>query len=244
LPGFDNPAGIQRIHIQELDRDLNHTHRGWGREVSYFPRFPCACGNNCGALGVEETDAIEQRSSFAQGNVKESAMRKIISVAAVASMLCLVVPGSFAKVAPAAKSGSGTIVIVFKDGHRQSFNLADIARVEFPGSGDAASSTGATGTVLPTREHFLGKWEVGDGTGNYFFITLREDGDAQRSMGDVHGKWVYVDGEARVTWDDGAQDAIRKVGSKHEKFAYKAGRSFTDTPDNVTGARNTTPHSI
>ena len=26
-----------------------------------------------------------------------------------------------------------------------------------------------------------------------------------------HGKWVYVDGEARVTWDDGWQDVIRKV---------------------------------
>jgi len=53
-----------------------------------------------------------------------------------------------------------------------------------------------------------------------------------------------VDGEARVTWDDGAQDAIRKVGSKHEKFAYAAGKSFTDVPENVTAARNTTPHPI
>ena len=171
-------------------------------------------------------------------------MRKIVCVTALLTGLCLSVPSSFAANPPASKSGSGTFVIVFKDGHRQSFNLADVARVEFPGSGDVASSTSATGTVLATREHFLGKWEVGEGNGNYFFITLKDSGDAERSLGDIHGKWVYVDGEARVTWDDGAQDAIRKVGSKHEKFAYEAGKSFTDKPANVTSARNTTPHPI
>jgi hypothetical protein len=173
-------------------------------------------------------------------------MRKHFGVTALAILLCLAVPGSFAKTPSPAKSGTGTIVIVFKDGHRQSFNLSDIERVEFPVGSEVAGSTGTTSSVLPTREHFLGKWEVGEGngSGNYFFITLKESGDAERSLGDIHGKWVYVDGEARVTWDDGAQDAIRKVGTKHEKFAYKAGRSFTDRPDNVTAARNTTPHPI
>jgi hypothetical protein len=170
-------------------------------------------------------------------------MRKIVGVAALATLLCLAIPGESAKAAPAAKGGAGTIVIVFKDGHRQSFNLSDIERVEFPGSGETGGQANA---LLPTREHFLGKWEVGEGNGsrNYFFITLEASGDAERSLGDVHGKWVYVNGEARVTWDDGAQDAIRKVGTKHEKFAYRAGKSFTDTPDNVTSARNTTPHPI
>jgi hypothetical protein len=96
----------------------------------------------------------------------------------------------------------------------------------------------------PSRGHFLGKWEVGDGAGSNFYITLREDGDAMRSMGDVHGKWVYVNGEAQVTWDDGPEDAIRRVGSQYQKFAYKAGKAFTDIPDNVTSARNTTPKPI
>ena len=141
---------------------------------------------------------------------------------------------------PAAKAAPGTIVIVFKDGHRQTYNLADVARVEFP-TADVASTSSASG---PSRGHFLGKWEVGDGAGNNFFITLREDGDAFRSLGDVHGKWAYFDGEARVTWDDGAQDAIRKVGSHYQKFAYEAGKSFTDTPANVTNARNTTSNPI
>lgn len=164
-------------------------------------------------------------------------MRKIASIASLTTMLLLAAPGSFA--APPAKAAPGTIVIVFKDGHRQTYNLADVARVEFPTS--EAATTSASG---PSRGHFLGKWEVGDGSGSNFFITLREDGDAYRSLRDVHGKWTYVDGEARVTWDDGAQDAIRKVGSNYQKFAYASGKSFTDTPDNVTKARNTTLNPI
>jgi hypothetical protein len=53
-----------------------------------------------------------------------------------------------------------------------------------------------------------------------------------------------VNGEALVTWDDGAQDAIRKTGARFQKFAYGEGKSFTDEPDNVTSAHNTTPHPI
>ena len=174
---------------------------------------------------------------------KENPVRKIVNVAGLVTVLCLAVPGSFGKTPPPPKTGQGTIVIVFKDGHRQSFNLSDILRVEFPGTADAASSAGANSAYLP-RGHFLGKWEVGDGSGNNFFITLQESGDAMRSLGNVHGKWVYVDGEARVTWDDGAQDAISKVGSRYQKRAFSAGKSFNDTPDNVTGAQNTTPHPI
>ena len=167
-------------------------------------------------------------------------MRKIVSAASLAAILLLTVSSSFAAPPATAKTVPGTIVIVFKDGHRQSFSLADIERVEFPTS-DLA---GAANTTFPSRGHFLGKWEVGDGSGNNFFITLREDGDAMRSLGDVHGKWIYVDGEVQITWDDGAEDAIRKVGSRYQKFAYKAGKSFTDVPDNVTNARNTTPKPI
>ena len=55
----------------------------------------------------------------------------------------------------------------------------------------------------------------------------------------MKGRWEYVDGEARVTWEDGRQDAIRKSGSQYFKFAYGPGKSFTDDPDNVAHARNT-----
>jgi hypothetical protein len=53
-----------------------------------------------------------------------------------------------------------------------------------------------------------------------------------------------VNGEARVTWNDGAQDAIRKTGTRDQKFAYRSGKSFTDEPDNVTEAHNTSPRPI
>lgn len=167
-------------------------------------------------------------------------MRKIVSAASLLAILLITASIGIAAPAPASKSTPGTIVIVFKDGHRQSFNLTDIERVEFPtaGSEAAVSSSG------PSRGHFFGRWEVGDGSGGTFHITLQESGDAMRSLGDVHGKWVYVNGEALITWDDGAEDAIRRVGSRYQKFAYKAGKSFTDVPDNVTGASNMTQKPI
>jgi hypothetical protein len=167
-------------------------------------------------------------------------MHKFIGMAVLAVFLLAPGPGSHAA---SAKSGSGTIVIVFKDGHRQTFNLSDIERVEFPGS-SAGSDSGASNPEAPPRGHYVGKWECGDGTGSTFYITLKDSGDAMRSSGDVHGRWQYINGEARVTWDDGAQDAIRKTGSRYQKFAYRAGKSFTDQPDNVTNAQLTAPRPI
>ena len=164
-------------------------------------------------------------------------MRKLFP--AVLAAMLLTVTTSFATPPASTKSTPGTIVIVFKDGHRQSFNLSDIERVEFP-TADIASTT----ALGPSRGRFVGKWEVGDGMGSNFMITLSENGDASRTLGNVHGNWNYVDGEAQIKWDDGAEDAIRRVGSKYQKFAYKAGKAFTDIPDNVTTARNTTPKPI
>ncbi|MBS1803806.1 MAG: hypothetical protein JST28_10595 [Acidobacteria bacterium] len=136
------------------------------------------------------------------------------------------------------RSGSGQIVIVFKDGHRQSFNMGEISRIEFPG-GEPVADAGPTPLGAPPRGHFLGKWEVGDGNGRKFTITLNEDGSAWRSLHRIHGRWSYVNGEARVRWDDGAQDCIRRVDGQDKKAAYRAGKLFTDEPDNVTEARNT-----
>ncbi|MGA3371989.1 MAG: hypothetical protein ABSC48_09530 [Terracidiphilus sp.] len=173
-------------------------------------------------------------------------MRLIVSVAGLATMLCLAVPCGFAKTPPASKDSSGTIVIVFKDGHRQSFNLSDIDRVEFPAAPTVAGEKSPGGPLLPSRAHFLGKWEVGNGSGGTFFITLEANGDAWRATAGSHehGTWVYVDGEARITWEDGWTDVIRKVGSIYQKFAYKPGRSVTDTPDNFDSAKYATPRPI
>jgi hypothetical protein len=126
------------------------------------------------------------------------------------------------------------MAIVYKDGHRQDFSK--VARIEFARS-QQASSFG--------RNNFLGKWEAGVGPGGgTFFITLGADGRARKSIGAAHGTWVFVDGEARISWDDGWHDIIRKVGSKHQKFAYAPGKSFSDEPSNVTDARNTNPQPI
>jgi len=168
-------------------------------------------------------------------------MRRSLGIAGVVAMVVLATCG-FSQ-STKTKGGSGEIVIVFKDGHRQSFNLADVARLEFSGAAVVADA-GSAPAGAPPRGHFFGKWEVGDGTGNTFYITLKENGDAYRSLGSEHGKWAYVNGEARITWNDGAQDVIRRVDGRDKKAAYREGKSFTDEPDNTTDARNTSPRPI
>ncbi len=127
------------------------------------------------------------------------------------------------------------VVLVFKDGHQQNVPAGEIARIEFEGTVSASA---------PSRNHFVGKWEVGQGNGSNFYITLEANGEARKTLGSNHGTWSLVDGEARISWDDGWHDAIRKVGTKHEKLAYEPGKSFNDTPTNVTDARNTEPRPI
>jgi hypothetical protein len=129
------------------------------------------------------------------------------------------------------------VVIVFKDGHQQNIPAADIARIDFEPS---------AGISMPSRNHFVGKWEVGEGGagGGNFYITLEANGEASKTHGASHGTWALVDGEARISWDDGWHDIIRKVGTKHEKVAYEPGRSLDATPSNITAARNTDPRPI
>lgn len=167
-------------------------------------------------------------------------MRKTVMLASLTGMLLLAASQGFA--APPAASRNGTIVLVFKDGHRQTFSLADIDRVEFPASALTAGDTSSP--LTPPRGHFIGKWEVGDGNGDNFFITLKDNGEAWRTLREVGGRWDYINGEARITWNDGAQDAIRKVGSNYQKFAYHKGKNFTDPPDNVTNAVPTNKRPI
>jgi hypothetical protein len=125
--------------------------------------------------------------------------------------------------------------ILYKDGHREKLR-AEIDHIEF--------SESAASVAIPGRAHYIGKWEVGEGNGSHFFITLEADGNARKSIGATHGTWTVVDGEARVAWDDGWHDVIRKRGTKHEKVAFEPGKSFEDAPSNVTDARNTQPKPI
>jgi hypothetical protein len=171
-------------------------------------------------------------------------MRKFIRIAGLAAMFVLGVSAAMAAAPASSKNSSGTIVIVFKDGHRQTFNLSDIERVEFPAPTVVAQNPASSNPAAPPRGHYVGRWECGDGNGGTFYIDLKESGEAMRSIGDVRGHWEYVNGEAHILWDDGAQDALRKVGSQYQKSAYNAGKSFSDRPANVTNARLTNPKPI
>jgi hypothetical protein len=159
----------------------------------------------------------------------------------------------------AARDQSNTLVIVFKDGRRQYFPMAD-ARIAFEGSQMTVSHDGhsqgfpVSGIVRIElqgartsfgRDRFLGKWKVGDGVGGWLYMTLNADGSAYRAMnsshafrvsGSSHGTWTFVDGQARITWDDGWRDEIRRVGNKYEKLAFEPGRTFSDTPSNTADA--------
>ena len=171
-------------------------------------------------------------------------MRKTISAAALAGLLLLTIEGFHANAAPVSTEDGGSVVIVFKDGHQQSIPVSVIAAMEFKSASGVVTPIATPAPLVPSKRHFVGKWLVGKGNGDSFYITLEENGEATKSIGAAHGTWVYVDGEARITWDDGWHDAIRKVGSKHEKFAYAPGKSFLDSPTNVTEARNAHPQPI
>jgi hypothetical protein len=184
-------------------------------------------------------------------------MKRPIRIIWISAIVLLAVASCFAK--PSGEQES--VLLVYADGHRQNLDLADIARIDLKApvtivfkDGRKQSISVADGTriefensavgLMPSRYHFVGKWEVGDGNGSNFYITLEEDGTARKSLGASHGTWTVVDGEARISWDDGWHDAIRKVGAKHEKVAFQPGKSFDDDPSNVTAARNTQPKPI
>ncbi len=171
-------------------------------------------------------------------------MRKFIGIAGLAAIFVLGASAAVAAAPASSKNSSGTIVIVFKDGHRQTFNLSDIERVEFPAPPVVAENPALSNPAAPPRGHYVGRWECGDGNGGTFYIDLKESGEAMRSIGDVRGHWDYVNGEAHIVWDDGAQDALRKVGTHYQKSAYNAGKSFSDRPANVANARLTNPKPI
>ncbi len=170
--------------------------------------------------------------------------RTLISV--LVFVLGFAVEGGYAGAVPISTEEGGTVVIVFKDGHRQSIPASTITAMEFKSAAGVVTPIAVPALVAPGKGVFTGKWLVGQGndTTDTFYITLEQSGVARKSIGEAHGTWVYVNGEAQVSWDDGWHDAIRRVGDKYEKFAYGPGKSFTGTPDNVTEARNTSPKPI
>lgn len=158
-------------------------------------------------------------------------MGKVAWVICLTGMLVLASFGASSKIKP--EGDGNSIVIFFKDGHQQSFPVADIARIEF--------SSPATTASASWPAHFAGRWKVGDGMGGTFIITLQRNGQAKKTIGSNHGTWTTVNGEARISWDDGWHDAIRKAGDGYEKAAFEPGKSFDDGPSNTADAKNMDP---
>jgi hypothetical protein len=158
-----------------------------------------------------------------------SAIVSFLAAAALISGSCVPV---------SAADDPNTLVIVFKDGRQQTISMADVARIEFKTSDSVSSGRGSS---FAGQGRFIGKWRVGNGAGGHFFITLDAGGTASKTLGASHGTWTVVGGEARISWDDGWHDAIRKAGDKYEKAAFEPGKSFTENPTNVADATNTTP---
>jgi len=216
---------------------------------------PRLFGNKYGRGNVAQCDVV-LFAAAARSNVMIN-LAKVICIAGIG-----VLAAGAAMAWPFPPEDQGSIVIVFKDGHRHSIDMADLSRIDFKApvtivfkdghqekvaSSDIAHidfEEDSAAAAAAARRHFTGKWEVGVGNGETFFITLEADGEARKTRGEAHGTWTVVNGEARVSWDDGWKDAIRKVGAKHEKFAYEPGKSFDDSPSNVTDARNTNPRPI
>jgi len=163
-------------------------------------------------------------------------MRIMIKVLCLSGVLAVAV--ATAKSLPKSSSADDdrSVVIVFKDGHQQTFRLADIARIEFSGP--------ATPTAAISRAHFVGVWKVGVGGGDSgtFLITLKRNGVAEKTKGSPSGTWTVVNGEARCKWDDGWTDVIRRHGGEWEKAAWSEGRSLEEPPDNVAKAEYTEPN--
>lgn len=152
------------------------------------------------------------------------------SLCAVGVLIAASFP-AHAQKAQSGPDGPTSLVITFKDGHQQTFLMSEVARVEYLGQSDATLG----------QDYFMGTWEVGDGTSGTFLITLESNGEASKTLGASHGIWTIEGNEARISWDDGWHDAIRKVdsnvGAKNEKFAFEPGTTFSDKPNNVTAAR-------
>lgn len=188
-------------------------------------------------------------------------MSKIAQAALLGTLLLAATVGSLAQMG--SKDARGSLTVVMKDGHRQTIPVATISKIEFKDGDVVVSKDGGpksfrmsevqsfefdsspVSSFAPGRNHFVGKWRVSETPeGGTFYITLEANGEAHKTVGGSHGTWTVVDGEARIAWDDGWHDAIRKVGTKHEKVAFEPGKSFSDEPSNVTDAVNTSPEPI
>ena len=129
-----------------------------------------------------ERDAT-QRPLF-QGFNGSKTMRKGTIMLLVVGTLLLA--GCYARAGQiSASEDQDKIVIIFKDGHQQSFRVADVARIEFSQSARNISTAGSV--------RFVGRWKVGDG-GGYLLHYTEAGGKGREDPGLT--RW-YMDGRQR-----------------------------------------------
>jgi hypothetical protein len=85
---------------------------------------------------------------------------------------------------------------------------------------------------------------MGGGAPGTFRITLDRNGQAHKTVGSHHGTWTFVDGEARIAWEDGWHDVLAKVENRYEKRAYEPGKPFTEKSTNISDAKRANDQSI
>jgi hypothetical protein len=158
-------------------------------------------------------------------------VHKIVFVLASVLGALVAVSPSVAQSSPSSEDPRNSVVLVFKDGHRKSFLMSEVARIEFP--------TSPATTSIAGQGRFLGEWRVGDCAGGYFKITLDREGVARKDLGAPHGTWLVVDGEARITWEDGNRDTIRRAGDTYEKAWYAPDRSYAEDASFTASAVST-----
>jgi len=107
--------------------------------------------------------AFEIRLSGSIWKCKEWVMQKtLVGALLVTSML--VADCSRAKAVPVATDQGGAVVIVFKDGHRQSIPASSITAMEFKSAAGVVTSIAIPALVLPGRSVFFGKCWLGKAT--------------------------------------------------------------------------------
>lgn len=170
-------------------------------------------------------------------------MQRTIRIIWISAIVLLAAASCFAK--PPGEQES--VVIVYADGHRQNLDLADIARIDLKapvtivfkdGRKQSVASDGAriefeslSSGLMPSRYHFVGKWEVGDGNGSNFYITLEEDGTARKVLAraTVPGPW-WTAKPASVGTMAGTMRYERSAQSMRRSPFNRANPSMTTRP--------------
>jgi len=98
-------------------------------------------------------------------------------------MLAIGISRCHSQSSPDARTGRVSILIVFRDGHQESFVMSEIARIEFTDAG--AFARGAR--LFSSENGRQATAVVG-----ISFIKLEPNGEASRSIGTGHGIWTVV----------------------------------------------------